>query len=302
VENCISPEITSRSQWDGIFDGGNGGFDATIEIYPPSTFKLKSGITKDDIRWKAFVAKAIQYSEVLAAKGELDKLCAEINNDCASVFFEENRMQISQSTEVKECFDTFSKKLRAALKQRPLNEYFPECTDMAWLRNFTSSTFEDFLKEFLQFAEASSAPNGELFVFFNSKMAPRTCPSELALNEFRKQIDPISTLSSNHDMDLWDQCLDPCMDKFRELMGAFMENLKTCLLSGQVKFKFPMDTREMTFRERFADTANGWLDRATDDQQTHRAVLSALRKRYDNALKVFQEPLAEERAEPHAQS
>jgi hypothetical protein len=192
-------------------------------------------------------------------------------------------------------FRDFLNALTTELGEFPLREFFPVGVEYGDVRNFADEVLAHCWDEFLRFADGSSAPNGDRFDSFDSKISVGNSPAH------EKMVHSLQLRStSKHSMNISPKALTaPAIAILSEMISAFRENLKTCLCSDDVKFFCPGRMNAMaSFREQFANTANAWLDSEGEDpQSTRRDELARLRESYDIALKAFQSPLAEERTE-----
>jgi hypothetical protein len=190
---------------------------------------------------------------------------------------------LNQTESMEKCFEEFTKLLSTALQQSPLKEFFPESGDASGLVN---AIWRYFLQDFLQFAEASSAPDGGRFAFFDSATSAKKLLTDEKLAIIRKRLNANPKDSSVDSTD--------AKEKLSELIGAFMGNLKKCLLSDQVEFQLGQNGHKKTFRGHFASAVEAWLNVYSGVRKaTNGNELSMLRENYDNALKAFQAPLPE---------
>jgi hypothetical protein len=306
MARCILPHADITKNWDDINkdwysffteeESSQRGSDSFLTRPQPSQRTsniFRSGIKPDPLSFfkrndnilygakhRAFVAKAIQYSEVVAAKEPLDKLCAEMNKHCVKGLSYYGEI-LKQEKSVMKWVIKFTKLLSTAFKQPPLNEFFPKSDGSHELANAVMTYL---LEDFLQFAEASSAPDGGRFAFFDSATSAENSLNNDKVAFIKKKLQAKSGDSG---------ALNEAKEKLSKLMSAFMGNLKACLLSDRVKFKFPSNEQKMTFLEYFEAIADDWLNRADNGENTNRENLARLRGNYDNALKAFQAPLGE---------
>jgi hypothetical protein len=259
IEKCIVARATNAEIWNRILLGPSPWQECAVVfrqwIQPPPLhfLQLKGDITESNPKLQAFIAKVVQYSEVLDSKKKLKDLHAEMIGYCSTTLISE--VQIYEADEIKKCCDKFVKTLTNALNQSPLKKLFSAVANGHNLDTLKWDIYAYFLSEFLQFADTSSTPNGSRFAFFNSAIDAEKFLSSMEITTIGQLGNYLGIQSADSNTPLSEE--NAAMEKFSNLIGEFRENLKTCLLSEKVKFKPFSGTQEMTFREHFVAAANG---------------------------------------------
>jgi hypothetical protein len=288
VKECISPAIANRDRedpppLDEIFAEGN----------PLRIFKLKDDIAEDDPKFRIFAIRAVQYARTQAIKSKMDGMRKAINASCIETL-SGARISARNGLVIEECFKKFLHVFTTALAEPPLREFFPGELNDDDVRKFRDEIYTHFREEFLQFADGSSAPNGERLDFFNGRISVKDSST---LKESVHSLRVCSMSRCRGSMPHKDLTA-PAIAKLSELISNFRKDLKTCLCSDDVKFflqsNYSSRRQLMSFREQFAAAANAWLNSKDGNSQTTRGENFAnLQKEYDSALEEFQKPLGE---------
>jgi hypothetical protein len=279
-KRCHAIMQTSANDLNMTFFNNYGTiFEQGITPTPKSIFRVKSSIIKDSPQWKNFVAKAVQYSEVLAAEAKLNNFRREMDEDITRTLLTTGTNIMADASSVKACFNRFIDALNAAAKEQPLEVAFPHATYSHEFKRFAFKKYVRFLHEFLQSANGIGATDGSRLDSFDSAVPVEGILDAVDFDSLGAQK---SSIESNQGAKV----------ALCKLLNDFRKDLKTCLCSDEVKFDFCPGQNEISFREHFATETERWLGLFERDQKTkRRETLNSLQGRYDSALKAFQEPL-----------